>query len=212
MAQPLDPERGVLGWARHRAMHHRRKFWVGGGVFGGISAVVGAAAQWPNTTHHLAHVRPGEPTMTALTAVQRIENGLTAFGIAAALFVLGTLFWSLVRAPYEQRDALRQQVAHLALAPAGNVYLPDGEGPPVMAPVTYQVAQVRQIVQKIRQDFPEDPTFDYSVLGAYFSKMPRINVDNTYEPLEAISVRQGLTAMVENGELEEFAPWRFRPL
>jgi hypothetical protein len=88
---------GSLTWARGRGSKHLDRFLIGGLVLG---VALAAASNWL--------VAPRDAAASV-----RFVYSIAAFGIAA-LAAIGTAYgWALLRAPYEQRDVLRETAIHL---------------------------------------------------------------------------------------------------
>lgn len=92
---PPSPESGVFRWAWHSAAQYRAKFLVGGAIFSCVAAGVGAFVV---------------PPAQATTAEKALDAVLAA-AAAAALTCVGTYAVALLRALYEQRNALRDKVS-----------------------------------------------------------------------------------------------------
>ena len=93
----VDPSQSAVRWAWQRAAQHRRSFWIGSVLLAAVVAVLTAAlGEWP---------------LAARTIPQRLINGLAVLALGVAVIVFLTFLWSLLRAPYEQRDALRIALA-----------------------------------------------------------------------------------------------------
>jgi hypothetical protein len=100
MAEPthhLDPMRGSLRWAWKQAPRHRDRFAVSVVILGLASVAISNLETIP----------------AGASSGQRI--GYTSIGFLAAvlLAVATSIIWALVRAPFEQRDALRETVLRL---------------------------------------------------------------------------------------------------
>lgn len=88
----LDPANsGVLRWAWVSAKRWRAEWWLGGVVFGVVGVVTGFAipASWGN----------------------KLELGLIAFGMAVVVVMVVSVGYALLRAAYEQRNALRTRLS-----------------------------------------------------------------------------------------------------
>jgi hypothetical protein len=90
-----SPESGVFRWAWHSAAQYRAKFLVGGALFSCIAAGVGAFVV---------------PPVHATTA-QKVLDAVLAAAAAAVLTCIGTYAVALLRALYEQRNALRDKLS-----------------------------------------------------------------------------------------------------
>lgn len=142
-----SPESGAFRWAWHSAAQYRAKFLVGGALFSCIAAGVGAFVVLP------AHA----------TTAQKVLAAVLAAAAAAALTCTGTYAVALARAPYEQRDTLRDKlsvfgarIAELEAAPVSPVH----------------ADQLRQIAKRLSEGLRVDVTDWVSkspdiALGAY---------------------------------------------
>ncbi|HEU5392802.1 MAG TPA: hypothetical protein VFV73_43630 [Streptosporangiaceae bacterium] len=133
MTEP-SPERGVFRWAYHHAVRDRAKFWVGS--LGLTAVIVVVATQIVPPTHP--------------TAAQKIVNGLVVLAIAAGAIVAATYLYALVVAPFQQRNALRQELA------AARAHVLELEKAPVSAQHADQLRQVAERVKRSidRGEFP----------------------------------------------------------
>jgi hypothetical protein len=109
---------------------------------------------------------------------------------ALGLYVLGAVAWDW---PLPARPA-----------PTG---APVGGGIPLKAPIEYQVRALRQIVGKIGERYEE---FDHLMLDEVMKNHPRKRMDPVYEPLQAMTVFEGLAELVRRGELIDLGHWHWR--
>jgi hypothetical protein len=85
--------------------------------------------------------------------------------------------------------------------------LPPGGGTPRLAPTEYQAKAMRQIVAKLSETTTE---FGYSDVNAMLLNYARTGTDPVYEPLHAISAKEGLDRLSALGEITELGNWRWR--
>jgi hypothetical protein len=84
-------------------------------AFSVVSGIIGSKHDWPFPATLKTIVGAGHPTVRTLTLSQTasIANGLIAVVLAATVVVVCSILWAVVRAPYEQRDFLRDEVEKL---------------------------------------------------------------------------------------------------
>ena len=142
-----SPGSGVFRWAWHSAARYRAKFLVGGAIFSCVAAGVGAFVV---------------PSAQATTA-QKVLDAVLAAAAAAALTCVGTYAVALLRALYEQRNALRDKVSD------SDARIAKLEATPA-TPVSQEHAdQLRQIAKKLSECLRVD-------VSDWVSKSPNISL------------------------------------
>jgi hypothetical protein len=70
---------------------------------------------------------------------------------------------------------------------------------PLAAPLSYQVAQIRQVLAKLREAEMFD--FDFMTLDGGLKVVPRVGTDPSYEPLFISPQSEALAELADSGEL-----------
>jgi hypothetical protein len=137
--------------------------------------------------------------------------GLTVLGVVQlalqagrnwAWLAIGGMALLVISLGWTVRDEHQRRVA-AEDAP----HRPPGDGVPLRSPVGYQVAALHQAIPRLTDAGLDQ--FGLWELEDALKNLPRRGVDPVYEPLR--SCDEGLTRLVELGELEEVAPngpWR----
>ena len=95
--------------------------------------------------------------------------------------------------------ALTAREEHTARVKAeSRTHPPPGGGVPLVAPVDYQVAALRQVIARISET---TTGFSRSTVDGVLQNLPRSHTDPIYEPLMAGTCQQGLAWLAEHGEL-----------
>lgn len=106
---PPDPSGSAFQWAVRRSSEHRRTFWAATVLLGLVGTVgTNIAVDWPITASRVFNPTTGLYSTGTLTTAQRIGNGLTAFVASVAVVLVFVFVVALFRAPYEQRNRLRE--------------------------------------------------------------------------------------------------------
>src|SRR6266699_3019810 len=90
-----SPSRGSLRWAWTRARSHVGRFLVSGVILGVLTAVANTLVVIPQNA----------------SSSERIAYTVGAFLGAVLVTLIAAYVWAFIRAPYEQRDALRTAMA-----------------------------------------------------------------------------------------------------
>jgi hypothetical protein len=77
---------------------------------------------------------------------------------------------------------------------------PPGGGDPIISPVDYQVAALRQVLARISET---TLSLDWRTLDGVLQNLPRSGADPLYEPLRVSRCAEGIAQLVALGELVE---------
>lgn len=191
---------------RGQAKEAWRREWrrTGAGMIGGTFLVGGT---WLSASHTFVAKQNGQLVRPAPWG-WLLYVCIAGFAVGCYLYAATYLDWLPMfgRRPAELSDRRDSAIGRMdrlrAASEQGDsrvsVRIEDPRPPPLSPPLSYQLAQLRQAMDKLQESVAG---FDEVMLDSAFARMERQDIDPTYEPLKGSAVRDAIEKLVSSNEL-----------